>query len=122
MYDSQDANGFVSNGYAANAAATNGESVAASPAPYPTNGYNGSEYSGYHDNGSIISTDGNGSTANSSGEHGNGYTGSENGGVQFVRRRLLPSIPKGEELRLKPLYLQSIIQEVPHPPALFSRP
>lgn len=102
-YDTHNANDFVSNGY--NGTNMNGESVAASPSPYTTNGYNGNGYTSYNENGSIISGNGNGSTLNGclengstvSGYTGNGYNGNENGSSQFVRRRLLPSIPKGEK-------------------------
>ncbi|XP_035511865.1 voltage-dependent L-type calcium channel subunit alpha-1D-like [Morone saxatilis] len=97
-YDSQDANGYVSNGY--NDTNMNGGSVATSPTPYDTNEYNGNGYSGYNDNGSVISANGNGSTFNDNGSsingyNGNGYNGNENGTSQFTRRRLLPTIPKG---------------------------
>ncbi|XP_068163244.1 voltage-dependent L-type calcium channel subunit alpha-1D isoform X2 [Antennarius striatus] len=95
-YDNHDANGFVSNNY--NDITMNGESVAASPAPYATNGYDGNGYESYNENGSVIN--GNGSTCNEngnavSGYNENGYSGNENGATQFVRRRLLPAIPKG---------------------------
>lgn len=105
-YESQDTNGFVSNGYTNTT--TNGESVAASPTPYTTNEYNGNGYTGYNENGSIVSTNGNENTVSACNENGstvNGYTGNgyngngmENSGTQFVRRRLLPAIPKGETL------------------------
>ncbi|XP_076597235.1 voltage-dependent L-type calcium channel subunit alpha-1D-like [Chaetodon auriga] len=93
-----DANGYVSNGY--NDANMNGGSVAASPTPYATNGYHENGYTGYNEIGSVISANGNGSTCNEngstvSGYTGNGYNGNENGGTQFVRRRLLPAIPRG---------------------------
>lgn len=86
-YDPHDANGFVSNGY--NDTNMNGGSVTASPTPYATNGYDGNGYTDYNENGSVFSTNGNGTTCS---EHGN-----ENGRTQFVRRRLLPAIPKGEK-------------------------
>lgn len=100
-YESQDASGFVSNDYTNTP--MNGESYASSPTPYATNGYDGNEYTGYTENGSVISANGNGSTANPCNENGssgngyaeNGYNGNESGGTQFVRRRLLPAIPKG---------------------------
>ncbi|KAM7405102.1 hypothetical protein PAMP_012387 [Pampus punctatissimus] len=99
-YDTHDANDFVSNSY--NGTNMNGESVPASPIPYNTNGYNGNEYTGYNENGSVISTNGNGSTVNGngstvSGYNGNGFNGNENDSAQFVRRRLLPSIPRGRK-------------------------
>ncbi|KAK2851748.1 hypothetical protein Q5P01_008024 [Channa striata] len=55
-YESQDAGAYVSNGYTNTA--PNGQSAADSPIPYPTNGYNGNAYTGYSENGSIISTNG----------------------------------------------------------------
>lgn len=102
-YETPDPNGFISNGYDSNN--MNGGSVAASPSPCPTSEYNGNGYTGYNDNGSYISTNGNGSTLNGCNENGssvsgytsNGYNGNENGSSQFVRRRLLPSIPKGKK-------------------------
>lgn len=110
-YDTPDPNGYVTNGY--DSTNMNGGSVAASPSPYTTNGYNGNGYTGYNDSGSYISTNGNASTVNGCHENGssvggyteNGYNGSENGGTQFVRRRLLPSIPKGEKLYCLHVYL-----------------
>nr|XP_046253236.1 voltage-dependent L-type calcium channel subunit alpha-1D [Scatophagus argus] len=97
-YDTHDANGFVRNGYSDTN--MNGGSVAASPTPYGTNGYDGNGYTGYSEHGSIISANGNGSTCNENGSSigghtGNGYNGNVNGGTQFVRRRLLPAIPQG---------------------------
>uniref|UniRef100_A0A4W6E2B6 Voltage-dependent L-type calcium channel subunit alpha n=1 Tax=Lates calcarifer TaxID=8187 RepID=A0A4W6E2B6_LATCA len=101
-YDTHDANGFISNGY--NSTNMNGGSAATSPTPYATNEYNGNGYTGYNENGSIISNNGNGSTVNGCIENGssvsytgNGYNGNDSG-AQFVRRRLLPAIPKGEKL------------------------
>lgn len=84
-YDPHDVNGFPR----FNDANMNGGSVTASPTPYATNGYDGNRYTGYNENGSIISTNGHGNTCS---EHGN-----EGGRTQFVRRRLLPAIPTGEE-------------------------
>lgn len=102
-YDTHDANGFISNGY--NSTNMNGGSAATSPTPYATNEYNGNGYTGYNENGSIISNNGNGSTVSGCIENGssvsytgNGYNGNDSG-AQFVRRRLLPAIPKGEKLR-----------------------
>lgn len=89
-YSHQDAQGLVSNGY--NDSNTNGGSVATSPTPYDTNGYNG--YMGYSENGSIYSTNMNGNTCNDNGSTVSGYTRERN-----VRRRLLPAIPKGEKQR-----------------------
>lgn len=80
-----------SNGY--NGASVNGGSAATSPTPYATNGYNGNEYSGYSE-GSMVGANGNGNLEN--GSTVNSYNSNENGGAQFVRRRLLPAIPKGE--------------------------
>uniref|UniRef100_A0A672JIM5 Voltage-dependent L-type calcium channel subunit alpha n=1 Tax=Salarias fasciatus TaxID=181472 RepID=A0A672JIM5_SALFA len=99
------ANDFASNGYSD--ANVNGGSAAVSPTPYATDGYNGNGYASYAENGSVIGTNGNGSTVNGCNENGssvgggyngNGYSGSETNGAQFVRRRLLPAIPKGETL------------------------
>nr|XP_057906960.1 voltage-dependent L-type calcium channel subunit alpha-1D isoform X2 [Doryrhamphus excisus] len=95
--DPRNTNGF-SNGY--NGSATmNGESVSVSP--YPTNEYTGNRYSAYNENRSVLSTNGNSSTGSGgytgNGYNGNGYNGDESGGAQFVRRRLLPSIPKGRK-------------------------
>ncbi|XP_029363336.1 voltage-dependent L-type calcium channel subunit alpha-1D [Echeneis naucrates] len=102
-----DANGFVTNGY--NGASINGGSTAASPTPYDANGYNGNGYVGYNENGSVISANGNGST-------GNGYGGNENG-TQFVRRRLLPAIPKGRKpaFNFQCLRPQSSVDDLPIP-------
>lgn len=82
-----------SNGY--NGASVNGGSAATSPTPYSANGYNGNGYSGYSE-GSIVGANGNGNICNENDSTANGYNGNENGGAQFVRRRLLPAIPKGE--------------------------
>ncbi|KAE8292932.1 Voltage-dependent L-type calcium channel subunit alpha-1F [Larimichthys crocea] len=107
-YDTQDTGGYVGNVYDPN---VNAGSVAASPTPNGTNEYNGNGYSSYNENGSIISNNGYGSTYNGNGStvsgyngngydgngyngngyNGNGYNGSENG----VRRRVLPSLPRG---------------------------
>ncbi|XP_060930107.1 voltage-dependent L-type calcium channel subunit alpha-1D [Limanda limanda] len=57
-YDTQDANGFISNDY--NSTNMNGGSVGVSPTPYAPNGYNGNGYSSYTENGSVISMNGNG--------------------------------------------------------------
>lgn len=70
----------------------NGGSVATSPTPYATNGYNGNGYNGYNENSSVVSANGNGSTC----IENNGYNGNESSSAQFVRRRLLPAIPRGE--------------------------
>lgn len=100
-YDSNDSNGFMSNGYSS----TNmyGGSLAASPTPNSTDGYGLNGYSGYDKNGSVVSTNGNESVVsdyNGSGVsvRSFGYNGSEHGGSQFVRRRLLPAIPQGETI------------------------
>ncbi|XP_077369467.1 voltage-dependent L-type calcium channel subunit alpha-1D isoform X2 [Festucalex cinctus] len=82
-----DANGY--NGSAVNG----GENVAAEP--YPVHAYNGNGYSTYDNGSSIVSANGNGSTM-SGGYAANDYNGGgSSSGAQFVRRRLLPSIPKG---------------------------
>lgn len=95
-----DAHGFVGNSYGENN--VNGGSVAVSPAPYETDGHNRNGYNGmsYNENSSFISNNGNGSMMSGCDDNGstvNGYNGNENGGAQFVRRRLLPAIPKGEK-------------------------
>lgn len=94
-----DAHSFVGNSYGENN--MNGGSVAVSPAPYETDGYNRNGYNGmsFNENSSFISTNGNGSmmSGNENGSTINDYNGNENGGSQFVRRRLLPVIPKGEK-------------------------
>lgn len=106
-----DTNGYIANGYTT--ADMNGGSVATSPTPYDANGYNGNDYAGYNENGSIISTNGNESAVNGFNGNGssiggyNGYNGSENNGSQFVRRRLLPAIPRGESLLLLLWYIGS---------------
>ncbi|XP_075331236.1 voltage-dependent L-type calcium channel subunit alpha-1D [Odontesthes bonariensis] len=122
-YDTHDANGFVSNGYSEDN--MNGGSAAVSPTPYTPNEYNGNGYAGYHENGSIISMNGNGSTVNGStvggyngnGYNGNGYNGSENGAAQFVRRRLLPAIPRGHTpaFNFQCLKPQSSVDNLPVP-------
>lgn len=93
-YGANGANSYVSNGY--NDTSMNGGSAATSPTPYATNGYNGNGYTGYNE-GSIVGTNGNGNMCNENGSTISGYNGNENGGTQFVRRRLLPAIPKGEK-------------------------
>lgn len=90
-YVHQDAQALVGNGYDGN---TNGGSVATSPTPYDTNGYNGNGYAVYSETGSILSTNTNGNTYNDNGSTVSGYVGNQN-----VRRRLLPAIPKGEKRR-----------------------
>lgn len=93
-YGANGANSYVSNGY--NDTGMNGGSAATSPTPYATNGYNGNGYTGYNE-GSIVGTNGNGNMCHESGSTISGYNGNENGGAQFVRRRILPAIPKGEK-------------------------
>uniref|UniRef100_A0A4W6E1K1 Voltage-dependent L-type calcium channel subunit alpha n=1 Tax=Lates calcarifer TaxID=8187 RepID=A0A4W6E1K1_LATCA len=120
-YDTHDANGFISNGY--NSTNMNGGSAATSPTPYATNEYNGNGYTGYNENGSIISNNGNGSTVNGCIENGssvsytgNGYNGNDSG-AQFVRRRLLPAIPKGRKpaFNFECLKPQSSVDDLPIP-------
>ncbi|XP_034393717.1 voltage-dependent L-type calcium channel subunit alpha-1D [Cyclopterus lumpus] len=118
-YDAPVANGFDGDGY--NDTNMNGGSVTASPTPYATNGYNGNGYAGDNDTGSIVSTNGNGSTMNGngstfSGYTGNSYNGNENG-TQFVRRRLLPLIPQGRKpsFNLQCLRPQSSVDNLPIP-------
>lgn len=96
-YDHQDAQEFVSNGY--NDSNVNGGSVATSPAPYDTNGYNGNGYTGYSENGSLFSANTNGNACNENGSAVSTYTGNKN-----VRRRLLPAIPKGEKQQMGARY------------------
>ncbi|XP_053704507.1 voltage-dependent L-type calcium channel subunit alpha-1D [Synchiropus splendidus] len=115
-YDSTNTSGYV-NGY-------NGECTA--PSPCPTYGYNGSSYSTYNGNGSALTANGNGSIVGGGlengssvgGYSGNGYNGSENGGQQqFVRRRLLPTIPKGRRpsFNFQCLRPQSSVDDLPIP-------
>ncbi|XP_068997745.1 LOW QUALITY PROTEIN: voltage-dependent L-type calcium channel subunit alpha-1D-like [Embiotoca jacksoni] len=122
-YESHDPNGFVRRGYAD--ANMNGGSVAASPTPYNGNGYDSNGYTGYNGNGSVFSTNGNGSMIGGSHENGsadgsysgNGYNGSENNGTQFVRRRLLPAIPRGRKptFNFQCLRPQSTVDDLPIP-------
>lgn len=83
----------------------NGGSTATSPTPYATNGYNVNGYSGYSE-GSVVGANGN--VSNENGSTVNSYNGNGNGGAQFVRRRLLPAIPKGDDL----LRLEFVIDTV----------
>ncbi|XP_056130820.1 voltage-dependent L-type calcium channel subunit alpha-1D [Lampris incognitus] len=135
-YAIHDGNGVVSNGY--NGASINGGSVTASSLGtyngngyngngYNGNGYNGSGYggngyngngyggNGYNGNGSIINTNGNGSTVSSATR--NGYNENDNGDLQFVRRRLLPAIPKGRKptFNLQCLTPQTSVDDLPIP-------
>ncbi|XP_024914927.1 voltage-dependent L-type calcium channel subunit alpha-1F [Cynoglossus semilaevis] len=119
-YDSNDSNGFMSNGYSS----TNmyGGSLAASPTPNSTDGYGLNGYSGYDKNGSVVSTNGNESVVsdyNGSGVsvRSFGYNGSEHGGSQFVRRRLLPAIPQDRKpvFNLQCLRPQSSVDDLPVP-------
>lgn len=96
-YDHQDAQEFVSNGY--NDSNVNGGSVATSPTPYDTNGYNGNGYMGYSENGSLFSTNTNGNACNENSSAVSSYAGNKN-----VRRRLLPAIPKGEKQQMRAQY------------------
>uniref|UniRef100_A0A668A423 Voltage-dependent L-type calcium channel subunit alpha n=1 Tax=Myripristis murdjan TaxID=586833 RepID=A0A668A423_9TELE len=97
-------------------------SVAASPSPYTANGYNVNGYNGYSENGSIISN-GNGSTINEFNGNGstvngyNGYNGNDNGDMRFVRRRLLPAIPKGRKpsFNIQCLKPQHSVDDLPIP-------
>ncbi|CAJ1084661.1 voltage-dependent L-type calcium channel subunit alpha-1D [Xyrichtys novacula] len=118
-------NGIVSNGY--NGTNVNGESAAPSPTPYTANGYNGNGYNGngytgYNGNGSAISTSGVGTSYNENGSSvgshtGNGINGKENGSAGFVRRRLLPAIPKGHapSFNFQCLRPQSTVDNLPIP-------
>ncbi|XP_068505792.1 voltage-dependent L-type calcium channel subunit alpha-1D isoform X2 [Syngnathus scovelli] len=87
-----DANGSA-NGYPRSA--VNGEGSFAGE-PYPAQAYNDNGYSTYENGGSVASVNGNGSTV-SGGYTANDYNGSTSSSAQFVRRRLLPSIPKGHK-------------------------
>jgi len=72
---------------------------------YNGNGYDANEYSeaSYNGNGSVVSINGNGSTtngySNGSMADGSGYSSGDyqrtDGDARFVRRRLLPTVPKG---------------------------
>ncbi|XP_028309456.1 voltage-dependent L-type calcium channel subunit alpha-1D [Gouania willdenowi] len=111
LYDAHATNGFVSNGYSD--VNMNGGSVAVSPTPYTTttNGYNSNGYPGYSENGSVICTnDNNGGTVG-------GYNGDGNNGSQYVRRRLLPAIPKGRKptFNFQCLRPQSSVDDLPIP-------
>ncbi|XP_029910745.1 voltage-dependent L-type calcium channel subunit alpha-1D-like isoform X2 [Myripristis murdjan] len=119
-YGNHGANGLVGNGY--DGTSMNGGSVAASPSPYTANGYNVNGYNGYSENGSIISN-GNGSTINEFNGNGstvngyNGYNGNDNGDMRFVRRRLLPAIPKGRKpsFNIQCLKPQHSVDDLPIP-------
>lgn len=80
---------FNSNGY--NGASVNGCSTATSPTPYATNGYPG------YSEGSVVGANGNGNVCNENSSTVNSYNSNGNGSAQFVRRRLLPALPKGEK-------------------------
>ncbi|XP_020560491.1 voltage-dependent L-type calcium channel subunit alpha-1D [Oryzias latipes] len=121
-YDTHIPDDFVDHGYSDGN--INVESAAASPTPYEENLYNGNGYTGYHGNGrasingneSMVSGfNENGSTF--SGFNGNGYNTNENGAAQFVRRRLLPSIPKGNKptFNFQCLQPQSSVDNLPIP-------
>ncbi|XP_017265131.1 voltage-dependent L-type calcium channel subunit alpha-1D isoform X2 [Kryptolebias marmoratus] len=119
-YDAHDANGFVSNNYGENN--MNGGSVAVSPTPYESDGYNRNGYSdmGYNETSSYISNNGNGSMMSGCNDNVstvNGYNGNENNGSQFVRRRLLPAIPKGRKpaFNFQCLRPQSSVDNLPVP-------
>ncbi|KAF6721167.1 Voltage-dependent L-type calcium channel subunit alpha-1F [Oryzias melastigma] len=117
-YDTPVANDFIDNGYSD--ANINVESAAVSPTPYEENMHNGNGYSGYHGNGGA-SINGNGSTVSGFNENGSTFSGydhgyGENGGSsQFVRRRLLPSIPKGRKPSLQ-LPVSAAAEQCGHPP------
>ncbi|KAM9828681.1 voltage-dependent L-type calcium channel subunit alpha-1D-like [Syngnathus typhle] len=87
-----DVNGSA-NGYPTSA--VNGEGSFAGE-PYPAHAYNDNGYSTYENGGSVASVNGNGSIV-SGGYTANDYNGSTSSSAQFVRRRLLPSIPKGHK-------------------------
>ncbi|XP_055078750.1 voltage-dependent L-type calcium channel subunit alpha-1D [Periophthalmus magnuspinnatus] len=140
--DTPNANGFT---HGFNGTSVNGEIVAPSPSPYPNgynangynangynangynangynaNGYNANGYAGYSENGSVMSANGNGSTVSngqsSNGYNGNGYANNQNGNAQFVRRRLLPTIPKGRKpaFNFQCLRPQSSVDDLPIP-------
>ncbi|XP_074536807.1 voltage-dependent L-type calcium channel subunit alpha-1D [Halichoeres trimaculatus] len=105
--------GFASNGY--NGTSMNG----GSPTPYAQNGYNGNGYTSYTENGSTMSASVNGMPyhENGSSVSGNGINGKENGGTGFVRRRLLPAIPKGRApaFNFQCLRPQSSVDNLPIP-------
>ncbi|RVE70824.1 hypothetical protein OJAV_G00068930 [Oryzias javanicus] len=120
-YDTPIANDFVDNGYSEGN--INVESAAVSPTPYEESIHNGNGYTGYHGNGDA-SINGNGSTVSGFNENGSTFSGynehgySENGGPsQFVRRRLLPSIPKGRKpaFNFQCLQPQSSVDNLPIP-------
>ncbi|KAF3860997.1 hypothetical protein F7725_001252 [Dissostichus mawsoni] len=95
--------------------------VTVSPSSYSSNGYNGNGY--ISDSGSIVSANGSGSTMNGAGNGsmisgftGNGFHGKENAS-SFIRRRLLPALPKGRKpsFNVQCLQPQSSMDDVPMP-------
>ncbi|XP_070400944.1 voltage-dependent L-type calcium channel subunit alpha-1D isoform X4 [Nothobranchius furzeri] len=110
-YESHDANGFVSNGYTENN--MNGGSVAVSPTPYETMGFSEDGYTDYPENSSVIGTNAHGENGSMAG----GYNGSESSSAQFVRRRLLPAIPRGRKpaFNFQCLRPQSSVDDLPVP-------
>ncbi|KAI4800520.1 hypothetical protein KUCAC02_009662 [Chaenocephalus aceratus] len=99
----------------------NREAVTVSPTSYSSNGYNGNGY--ISDSGSIVSTNGSGSTMNGAGNGsmisgftGNGFHGKENAS-SFIRRRILPALPKGRipSFNVQCLQPQSSMDDVPIP-------
>ncbi|XP_043955397.1 voltage-dependent L-type calcium channel subunit alpha-1D isoform X1 [Gambusia affinis] len=130
-YEGHDPNGFISNAYNENS--MNGGSAGVSPAPYDANGYNSNGYTGYNGNRSTVSGgnendstisgyngntgyNGNGYNGNT-GYNGNGYNNNENSEAQFVRRRLLPAIPKGRKpaFNFQCLKPQTSVDDLPIP-------
>ncbi|KAK5924279.1 hypothetical protein CgunFtcFv8_001165 [Champsocephalus gunnari] len=99
----------------------NREAVTVSPTSYSSNGYNGNGY--ISDSGSIVSTNGSGSTMNGAGNGsmisgftGNGFHGKENAS-SFIRRRILPALPKGRKpsFNVQCLQPQRSMDDVPIP-------
>ncbi|KAL3059582.1 hypothetical protein OYC64_014234 [Pagothenia borchgrevinki] len=113
------ANGYANGGNGYIGANMNGEAVTVSPTSYSSNGYNGNGY--ISNNGSIVSANGSGSTMNGAGNGsmisgftGNGFHGKENAS-SFIRRRILPALPKGRKpsFNVQCLQPQSSMDDVP---------
>ncbi|KAJ4921317.1 hypothetical protein JOQ06_022681 [Pogonophryne albipinna] len=112
-------NGYANGGNGYIGANMNREAVTVSP--YSSNGYNGNGY--ISDSGSIVSANGSGSTMNGAGSGsmisgftGNGFHGKENAS-SFIRRRILPALPKGRKpsFNVQCLQPQSSMDDLPIP-------
>ncbi|KAK5864132.1 hypothetical protein PBY51_001095 [Eleginops maclovinus] len=125
------ANGYANGGNGYIGGNIHGETVTVSPTHYGSNGYTGNGY--ISENGSIVSANGSGSTMNGTesssmisgftgnGFNGNGFTGNgfngNDNGSSFIRRRILPAIPKGRKpsFNVQCLQPQSSLDDVPIP-------